>query len=149
MRNLNLPAYQFRFRTDDRKTFVLDVFRKKYVPWTPEEEVRQRFARYLVTEKGYPGSLMMTEQSLKVNDLARRCDILVHKPAGRPAVLVECKAPSVGISKEVFDQVARYNLAFGVDYLMVTNGLKHYCCHLDRKEQKVRFLGSIPDYGSL
>ena len=60
MRKLNLPAYDFRYRDEDGKRYVLDRFRKKYVMLTPEEEVRQRFARYLLEEKGFPASLMMT-----------------------------------------------------------------------------------------
>ena len=129
--------------------FVLDVYRKRFVKLTPEEEVRQRFARYLVEEKGFPASLIMTEYSLKLNKLSRRCDILVHKPAGHPALLVECTAPEVKISQASFDQVARYNLAFKVSYLIVTNGLKHYCCLIDFETEKITFLKEIPSYDSL
>ena len=146
MRKLNLPAYEFQYRLDDGKQFILDVFRKKYVLLTPEEEVRQRFARYLTDEMGYPASLMMTEFSLKLNEMTRRCDILVHKPAGHPAVLVECKAPEVKITQAVFDQAARYNLVFKVKYLMVTNGLKHYCCEINFETEKIDFLKEIPAY---
>ena len=81
--------------------------------------------------------------------MTRRCDILVHKPAGKPSVLVECKAPEVKITNESFDQVARYNMVFKVKYLMVTNGMKHYSCYLDFETQKVNFLGEIPLYSSL
>ncbi len=149
MRKLNLPAYDFRYRTEGEMTLVLDVYRKRFVKLTPEEEVRQRFARYLVEEKGFPASLIMTEYSLKLNKLTRRCDILVHKPAGHPALLVECKAPEVSISQASFDQVARYNLAFKVRYLIVTNGLKHYCCQLDFETEKISFLSEIPAYADL
>ncbi len=149
MRKLNLPAYDFRYRTEDGNLMVLDVYRKRFVKLTPEEEVRQRFARYLVEEKGFPASLVMTEYALKVNTLSRRCDILVHKPAGNPAVLVECKAPEVNINQASFDQVARYNLAFRVRYLMVTNGLKHYCCEIDFETGKIIFLKEVPAYAEL
>ena len=128
---------------------VLDVYRKRFVKLTPEEEVRQRFARYLVEEKGFPASLVMTEYALKLNTMSRRCDILVHKPAGHPVLLVECKAPEVNINQASFDQVARYNLAFRVSYLIVTNGLKHYCCQIDFESGKITFLKEIPSYDSL
>jgi hypothetical protein len=149
MRKLNLPAYEFKYRTEGENLFVLDVYRKRFVRLTPEEEVRQRFARYLVEEKGYPASLILTEYALKLNKLSRRCDILVHKPAGHPALLVECKAPEVSISQATFDQVARYNLAFRVSYLIVTNGLKHYCCLIDFETEEIRFLSEIPAYEAL
>jgi hypothetical protein len=146
MRKLNLPAYDFRYRTEGENRLVLDIYRKRFVRLTPEEEVRQRFARYLVEEKGFPASLVMTEYALKLNKMSRRCDILVHKPAGQPALLVECKAPEVSIRQATFDQVARYNLAFRVRYLMVTNGLKHYCCRVDFESGKITFLSDIPSY---
>ncbi len=149
MRKLNLPEYEFRFRQEEESRFVLDIFRKRYVMFTPEEEVRQRFARYIIEEKEFPTALIMTEYSLKLNEMVRRCDILVHKPAGHPAVLVECKAPEVKITQNTFDQVARYNLVFNVKYLMVTNGLKHYCCYLDFATKKVEFMKEVPLYNDL
>ena len=149
MRKLNLPTYHFKYRKEGGMVKVLDVYRKRFVALTPEEEVRQRFASYLVEEKGFPAALVMTEYSLKLNTMSRRCDILVHKPAGSPAVLVECKAPEVKISQAVFDQVARYNQVFKVKYLMVTNGLKHFCCEIDFEHGKVGFLKDIPSYKEL
>ena len=149
MRKLNLPSYEFRYRTEGGMHKVLDVYRKRFVVLTPEEEVRQRFARYLVEEKGFPAALVMTEYSLKLNKMSKRADILVHKPAGSPAVLVECKAPEVKVTQAVFDQAARYNLVFKVKYLMVTNGLKHYCCEIDFENEKVNFLQDIPAYQDL
>lgn len=149
MRKLNLPDYEFRYRMEGESRYILDIFRKRYVMLTPEEEVRQRFARYLVEEKGFPAALIMTEYTLKLKDLTRRCDILVHKPVGHPALLVECKAPAVKINRETFDQAARYNQAFHVKYLMVTNGMKHYCCYLDFNTRKISFLKQIPVYDEL
>ena len=149
MQILNLPEYDFQQRTEEGRLLILDVFRKKYVVLTPEEEVRQRFARYLVEEKAYPASLIRTEYTLNLNGMVRRCDILVDKPAGIPSVLVECKAPKVKISQDTFDQVARYNMVFRVRYLMVTNGLKHYCCRIDFETRKVDFLDNIPGYGEI
>lgn len=149
MANLNLPEYDFQQRSEEGRQMILDVFRKKFVVLTPEEEVRQRFARYLVEEKGYPSSLIQTEYTLHLNTMVRRCDILVDRPAGTPAVLVECKAPGVKIGQATFDQAARYNMVFRVRYLMVTNGMKHYCCLIDFKEQRVQFMQEIPHYDSL
>ena len=67
MHKLNLPEYDFQQQVRNGKRHILDLFRKKYVLLTPEEEVRQRFARYLVEEKGYPASLIQTEYGLKLN----------------------------------------------------------------------------------
>ncbi|MBN1185881.1 MAG: type I restriction enzyme HsdR N-terminal domain-containing protein [Bacteroidales bacterium] len=149
MQKLNLPVYDFRTRVEGNKLYVLDIFRKCNVQFTQEEEVRQRFARYLVEEKGYPASLILTEHTLKLNNMVRCCDILVHRPARIPAALVECKSPSIKISRETFDQADRYNMVFRVRYLIITNGLKHYCCYIDLEQRKIRYLDAIPAFDEL
>jgi hypothetical protein len=146
---LNLPEYDLQLKWEGESRYVFDPYRKKYVLLTPEEEVRQRFAGYLIHDLEYPASLIQTEESLRLNDMIRRADILVHKPAGNPVVLVECKAPSVRPARSTFDQAARYNLVFRVPFLIVTNGMKHYCCRVDFEKQKVEFMDHIPTYGEI
>ncbi len=146
MQKLNLPEYDLRLKQDGDRTLVYDPFRARYLVLTPEERVRQLFARYLVEERRFPASLMITEYALTLNNLSKRCDILVFNRAGQPVVLAECKAPSVNITRDTFDQAARYNMVFRVSYLLVTNGMSHYCCYVDHREQKVRFLEDIPTF---
>jgi hypothetical protein len=55
----------------------------------------------------------------------------VHNSAGQKILLVECKAPSVAISQNTFDQAARYNMVHKVKLMVVSNGLQHYYCHID------------------
>jgi len=69
--------------------------------------------------------------------------------SGNPLVVVECKAPEVKITQQVFDQIARYNLDLRVNYLIVTNGLVHYCCRFDQAEFNYTFLPEIPDFQEL
>lgn len=149
MQKLNLPEYDLKLKTESGRTMVFDPFRSKYLVMTPEEQVRQLFARYLVEEKQYPSSLMATEYALTLNKMSKRCDILVFDRNGTPLVLVECKSPDVSIGREVFDQVARYNMVFKVAYLLITNGLKHYCCRVDHGAGSVEFLDNIPAYAEL
>lgn len=146
MQILNLPYYEFKTRVENGKNYIFDPFRSKYLILTPEENVRQHFARYLIEEKGYPATLMMSEHSLSLNKMNKRCDLIVFNRSGAPAVLVECKAPEVKIDQSVFDQVARYNLVFKVSYLMVSNGLKHYCCKINFSNGSIEFLKEIPGY---
>ncbi len=68
---------------------------------------------------------------------------------GQPLLMVECKAPTVRVSPDVFDQIAVYNVVFRVRYLVVTNGLKHYCCEVDFESRKITFLNDIPHYDSI
>ena len=48
--------------------------------------------------------------------------------------------------QNVFDQVAAYNIALKVDYLIVTNGISHYCCYIDHQNKSYDFINYIPDY---
>lgn len=146
MQQLNLPAYQFKLKSNEKHTLIFDKIRKKYVVLTPEEWVRQHFVYFLLEEKKYPISLIAVEKQLTVNNLKKRSDILVFSPNGTPNIIVECKAPSVKITQETFDQIARYNLKLQANYLIVTNGLQHFFCQMDTENKTYVFLKEIPDY---
>jgi len=151
VKELNLPAYSFRLKEEeDSRGYIFDEFRKKWVVLTPEEWVRQNFVKYLINEKSYPAGLIGIEVAFKMNSLSRRADILVFNRLGNPILIVECKAPEVKIDNRVFDQIVEYNFRFRLNYLVVTNGLKHYACTLGGKEvPEYEFLNSIPEYDQL
>lgn len=146
MQVLNFPAYDFRFKNTENKVYIFDVVRKKFVVLQPEEWVRQHVVHYLIFEKNYPLSLINVEKQLRVNNLKRRYDIVVFEPNGAIQILIECKAPEVSITQISFDQIARYNMQLQSEYLMVTNGLQHFYCKIDHKQEKYTFLEHIPDF---
>ncbi len=146
MTNLNLPKYSFRLKNKENKLYIFDKIRKKHLVLTEEEWVRQNFISYLHIEKKYPLSLIAVEKQCKVNNTIKRTDILVFNKTGSPHIIVECKAPTVKITQEVFDQIARYNLTLNANYLIVTNGLKHFYCVMDVKNEQYVFLDNIPKY---
>lgn len=149
MLQLNLPAYETRMCSRDGKTMIFDPLRKAYVTLTPEEWVRQHFVNFLTNFKGYPATLMANEVAIMLNGMKRRCDTVVYDKELRPRVIVEYKAPSVKITKEVFAQISRYNLTLQVDYLIVSNGLRHYCCKMDYEKGSYTFLQEIPEYSKI
>lgn len=149
MTALNLPSYNFTFKSSENKRLIFDQLRKKYVALTPEEWVRQHFVQYLLSEKKYPTSLVAIEKELRMNNLKKRTDILIFNKQGNPQIIVECKAPSVPITQATFDQIARYNLKLHASFLIVTNGLQHFYCQMDHKNQKYIFLKDIPNYDTL
>ena len=126
------------------KIEVYDIVRKKYVILQPEELVRQLVIHYLIAEKNAPLSKMRVELGLTVNTLMKRCDILIYDKNIQPFFLVECKAAHVRIDQTTFDQIARYNLPLQVPYLLVTNGLTTYCCHINEDKAGWQFLNNIP-----
>ena len=146
MQKLNLPEYTFKLKLENGKEVIFDMLRKKYVRMTPEEWVRQNFIRFLVEEKNFPASLMAVETLVNVNNNPLRADLIVFGKSGQPLVAVEFKAPSVKISQDTFNQIVRYNMNLKVEYLIVSNGLAHYCCKIDYMANSYTFLQEIPDY---
>jgi hypothetical protein len=143
---LNLPSYDYKIKKEGSKVLIFDPIRKKYVVLTPEEWVRQHFINFLFIEKKYPLSLMKIEGGLKYNNQNKRSDIVIYNTLGKPSVLVECKAPDVNITSDVFEQASRYNQQLKVEYIIITNGLGHYCSSIDYKEGTFAFLQEIPEY---
>lgn len=149
MLKLNLPDSELKTTERDGIIYVWDNLRNKYVKLTPEEEVRQRFISLLIKGKSYPRGLMMNEVAITLNGTSKRCDSVLYDHNLNPVMIIEYKAPSVEITKAVFEQIYRYNIVLKVKYLMVSNGIKHYCCRIDYDSNKCIFLNHIPEYGEL
>ena len=149
MKKLNLPAYEFKLKQEGKKTKIFDALRKKELVLTPEEWVRQHVVQFLIEERNFPRGLIALEKGLKLNGLTKRADILVYSKNGNPLFMVECKAPEVKITQTVFDQISRYNISLNLPYLMVTNGLEHFCAKIDFIEKNVSFLKEIPQFEEL
>ena len=75
-----------------------------------------------------------------------RADSVLYDRTLQPRVIIEYKAPSVAITQKVFTQISAYNMLLHVDYLIVSNGLQHFCCQMDYERQSYVFLKDIPDY---
>lgn len=150
MMKLNLPEYQFNIKKNEKGAWtIFDQLRRRFVTITPEEWVRQHFVRFLIQEKGFPMGRMANEVSLVQNGIQRRCDSLVADEHGLPQVIIEYKAPQIAISQLTFDQIVRYNMVLRAKYLIVSNGLTHYCCKIDYQNDTYGFLADIPDYSQL
>jgi len=151
MDTLNLPAYEARLRRNPESQLeeIWDTQRRRWVRLTPEEWVRQHFVHFLIDYCQYPAGCVGNEIAIKVGKLERRCDTVVFGNEGQPLMIVEYKASSVQLTQAVFNQISRYNIALQVDWLVVSNGLNHYVCHLNREAQSWEFLQVIPAYQAL
>ena len=149
MFRLNLPQYEIKIGEKDGKRTIFDFLRRKYVALTPEEWVRQHFTHFLVAQKGYPKGLLANEVELRVGEKRLRCDTVLYNKEGQPRMIIEYKAPTIQLQQKTFDQISVYNLLLHVDYLIVSNGLQHYCCKMDYEGQKYVFVEGIPDYENL
>ena len=149
MLKLNLPTFDYKINRTSDGLQIYDRLRRKFVALTPEEWVRQHFVEFIISHKGFPQSLIANEIGITLNNTRRRCDTVVFDNTATPLVIIEYKAPSVEISQATFDQIVRYNMVLQAKYLIVSNGLNHYCCSIDYQNQSYRFLKEIPSYSEL
>jgi len=150
MKPLNLPSFELRLREGAGKnTEVFDPLRRKFVRLTPEEWVRQHMLNFLTVHRHFPPSLIGVEVLLMYNRMRKRSDIVSFDRQGNPLLVVECKAPSVQITQDVFYQLAMYNHALSGKYLVVSNGIVHYTCQMDPDASRWRYLDEIPDFAQI
>ncbi len=139
---LNLPKANLRLKDD----LIWCVLRKKYIKNTPEEWVRQHFIHYLITQLDYPIGLMASEKMVKYNGMSKRCDIVSFSNELKTVLIVECKAPKIKLTEDVFYQIAKYNFTLKAPLLILTNGLQHIVAHIDIENNEVKYLEKLPNF---
>jgi hypothetical protein len=149
IQSLNLPKAPLKLSRKDDTVYVLCEIRNKKLKLTPEEWVRQHVIHFLITHKNVTKGVIASEQTIQVNGLTRRCDIVIYNISGKPILLVECKAPEVHLSEKVLHQIAQYNSNLHVDYLMITNGNEHFNCYINREKSTFDFLESLPNWNDI
>jgi len=143
---LNLPVAELRIEKQNGKEYVFDRLRKQFVRLTPEEYVRQQFISFLTEHKGYPAGRLANEIEIVMGNIRKRCDTVLYDNYLQPLMIIEYKAPSVAISQKTFDQIARYNFTLQVPWLIVSNGIQHFCCHLEPEKKAFTFVNEIPKF---
>lgn len=142
--SLALPPIQVQLRTEKGKTWIMDSLRKRQLVLTPEEWVRQHWIGFLIDHLGYPKGLFSLEKGLKYNRLAKRSDLVVYNQDGNPYLLIECKAPEVAITDKTLGQAMAYNKTLNSPFIVLSNGLKHFCFEYDPLEFKFFQRKTIP-----
>lgn len=141
---LNLPPVELRLRSSEQQTTqVWDALRHRWLCLTAEEWVRQHLLHFLIGERGVDAHRIVQEHPIETCTTTLRADIVVYQGA-IPVMIIECKAPHIEITQDVFDQVAHYNTIIGARYVLVTNGLKHYCYEVDQVSRRYTFMKNIP-----
>lgn len=146
MDKLNLPSFNYQLKQTDDATQIFDIIRKKYLVLTPEEWVRQHFVHLMINQFEYPKSLISLETGLLFNQLQKRTDIIVYDRNAKPFLLIECKAATVELSQNTFEQVCTYNQTVKAPYICITNGLKTLCCSVDLDTNEVKYIDSLPNF---
>jgi len=146
---LNLPPFELKVKKQNNKNYVFDRLRKQFMRLTPEEFVRQHFINFLIEHKHYPEALMANEVVIEVGNLSKRCDTVLYDRLMNPVLVAEYKSPTVEITQETFNQIVLYNTTLQVPWLIVSNGLQHFCCKIDYENGAYRFMPEIPNYQDL
>ena len=103
-----IPDYNHKTKIINSKEYLFDEIRKKWILTTPEEIVRQNCWKFLHFEKNYPRGLITIEKELKINQIKKRFDIVIHDNTGAPNILIECKSPAVKINDVTLQQILTY-----------------------------------------
>ena len=126
---------------------IWDAVRRRWLVLTPEEWVRQHLIRLLVERGGVPPGNVSQEYPVALSGAAQRADVVVTGRDGRPCLLAECKAPEIRIDERTLAQAVRYNSVLGARFVILTNGLRHYCC--EYRDGKYVQLSGFPDFSAL
>ena len=149
---LNFPPINLRAKRDLERTLVFDSVRSMYVVLTPEEWVRRHLVEYLISCCGTPLRSITEEYPVNINSTSQRADVVVMDSSARPLLLAECKAADINfedkkIVSEVFAQATRYNAIVGARYIVLTNGIKHFC--FEQRDSAYYPLTSFPNLGEI
>ena len=144
LRALNLPKAPLKLSSRAGRIFVNCLVRKKAIILTPEEWVRQHLIAYLHLNQGYPFEKITVEKQIQYEGFTRRWDIVVYNQHFEPEILVECKAPEIKLSHEVFIQISTYQKMLGANYLILSNGDTHLIYAIDQQEQRLTTMKEFP-----
>lgn len=109
------------------KDCIYDPIREILVIQTPEEIVRQKFIQYLLKNLKVPKNMIEVEVPMSYYDkvMRGRADIIINfieDGVMMPLAVIECKAPYIPLSQEVWDQVFGYDDTLGAPFVVTTNG---------------------------
>lgn len=132
---------------------IYDPIRKKDVPDTPEERVRQATIQFLLNEIKVPEHLITVEFGLCAIDPATddRVDIVVNNfregaPLDKPWLLVECKAPGEYTWEALQVQLNRYLKVLTPKYVMLALGDATAYFALDAATRRFTKIANLPIY---
>lgn len=144
MLTLTYAQHPFKIKQENGKEVIWDEVRRRWVRLTPEEWVRQNFIQYLIKECNYPASLMSVEKEIMLEDMRKRCDIVLYHQQ-KPWMIVECKEMNIPLNDTVLKQALTYNISLPVAYLVITNGRTAHI--FNRNNSSLMEVDALPAWG--
>lgn len=139
----------------DDKLQVYDKLKGIYRVVSPnqhsEEYVRQKIIEYLNKELNITYAAMDIEESeAHYHDNNQRMDLLISGESDKKELLmvVECKAETVDLTEDVYDQAKGYAERLNIPVIMVTNGLEADFLKKDENNNYTRLVNA-PTYDEL
>lgn len=133
---------------------MFDPIRKKEVPDTPEEQVRQATIRFLLDVVKVPeGEISVEFELMRVDPKTEdRADIVVHnfragEPLSKPWLLVECKAPGEYTWEGLQVQLNKYLKILTPKYVMLALGDTTRYFVLNPETRRFTKIETLPEYG--
>ena len=143
--------------------FLFCPLRKEAVAALPEEKVRQRLLTHMMTDLGFPPTLIVVEKSLRqlphltaqerLHIPDRRADVICFAKGIHPSydlyplLTVECKA--VPLTPRVISQVVGYNHFVKACFIAMVNQDQLKMGWFDPVQQQYVFLDYLPTYQAL
>jgi hypothetical protein len=149
LRPLNLPQAPLKLTSRAGRIYVNCLVRKKPIVLTPEEWVRQHLISFLHLHQGYALEKIGVEKQLLYDGFTKRWDIVVFNSQFEPAILIECKAPEIKLSHEVFMQIATYQQKLNAECLILSNGQTHLIYEIDTAQKQLLQKAEFPRKNAL
>ncbi len=143
---LNLPKTDLDISRSGDQLYVRCLVRKKKIVLTPEEWVRQHFIAYFLNDLSYPKGLLTVEKKIQYGAMEKRWDLATFMANQECFLLLECKAPSIPITKAVFEQSLTYFKGLQSRFLVLSNGIEHVI--FKKEEDGLKIVNEFPDYPS-
>lgn len=154
MANVNLSKYTIEPLTEKSgKKYIYDKIRKKEIPFTPEEKVRQQVLSYLIEELKVPEYMIDEETAMSYYkiDSPKRPDILIlrkdeEKGEAVPMAVIECKRNNTLINDAVIEQTLHYAEQLGCSYAMITDGEYIDVAYCEFENNILESIKELPSY---
>lgn len=133
----------------------LDSCRKKLIPVTPEETIRQQMIQFLIKELDVPQSMIDTEVILKKYGINsnERIDIVINERVAdnllESIALIECKSNITPLTTRVFEQAVKYADKCEINYIFISNGIEINAFHYNENEERYIPLLTLPTYNQM
>lgn len=154
MGNINFEKYKIATIVEKNgKKYIYDKVRKKEIPFTPEEKVRQQVLSYLVEELKVPEYMIDEETAMSYYKVvsSRRPDILILKKDEKigeavPMAVIECKRNNTIIDDTIIEQTLHYAEQLGCNYAMITDGNYTDVAYCELDKDVLVSIKSLPRY---